>query len=102
MNKVEIKGTKEGYGTKVFIDGVEIHRVRSVRYEVSTETVPTVKLDILVGEGDISAEGKVELCSTSTTIDDLVLNRSTEELYLFSKKILKEISKRCENVQTDK
>lgn len=102
MSKIEIKGTKEGWGTKIFIDGIEVHRVRSIRYEVSTETVPTVKLDILVSEADISAEGKVEICSTSATIDDLVLNRSSDELYDFSEKILKEMSKRCKNVTTDK
>lgn len=92
---LKIDGTLTGMGTKVYLDDMELHGVRSIKYEVGLDRITTAKieLDVMVA-GEIESDAAVSFCSTSETIDNLVLNRDEKELLLFGNKILNELDRR--------
>lgn len=57
VHRVEIK--RDGY-TKVYVDGVEVRRVREVTFHESVEEAPMVTITLL-GDVDISVDAIVEI-----------------------------------------
>ena len=57
--QIEIRMAMAAFGTKVIIDGVEIQRVRSVRFEHKAGDVPTLQLEIVQPVGKITGVGKL-------------------------------------------
>ena len=92
---LKIDGTLTGQGTKVYLDDMELHGVRSIKYEVGMDRLTTAKieLDVMLA-GEIESDAAVSFCSTSETIDNLILNRDDKELLKFGNKILHELDKR--------
>ena len=58
-HKVRIDGTLEGYGTKIFVDGKEVHGVKSVTFKASTESLTTVTLEFYA-EAEIITDAVVK------------------------------------------
>jgi len=92
---LKIDGTLAGQGTKVYLDDMELHGVRSIKYEVGLDRITTAKieLDVMLA-GEIESDAAVNFCSTSETIDNLILNRDEKELLIFGNKILNELDRR--------
>ena len=92
---LKIEGTLAGYGTKVYLDDMELHGVRSIKYEVGMDRITTAKieLDVMLA-GEIESDASVSFCSMNEEIDNLILNRDYEDLMKFGNKILEELDKR--------
>lgn len=58
-HKVRIDGTLGGYGTKIFVDGKEVHGVKSVTFKASTESLTTVTLEFYA-EAEIITDAAVK------------------------------------------
>ena len=58
-HKVRIDGTLGGYGTKIFVDGKEVHGVKSVTFKASTESLTTVTLEFYA-EAEIITDAVVK------------------------------------------
>lgn len=94
-HNLKIDGTLSGMGTKVYLDGKELHGVRSIKYEVGMDRITTarIELDVMLA-GEIESDARVSFCSMSESIDNLILNRETNELLKFGSRILEELDKR--------
>ena len=58
-HKVRIDGTLKGYGTKIFVDGKEVHGIKSVTFKASTESLTTVTLEFYA-EAEIITDAVVK------------------------------------------
>lgn len=94
-HNLKINGTLSGMGTKVYIDGKELHRVRSIKYEVGLDRITTARIELDIAlAGEIESDARVSFCSMDESIDNLILNRDTNELLKFGNRILEEIERR--------
>lgn len=94
-HNLKIDGTLSGMGTKVYIDDKELHGVRSIKYEVGLDRITTARIELdLALAGEIESDARVSFCSMDESIDNLILNRDTNELLKFGNRILAEIERR--------
>ena len=92
---LKIDGTLAGQGTKVYLDGMELHGVRSIKYEVGMDRITTAKieLDVMLA-GEIESDASVSFCSMNEEIDNLILNRDYEGFMEFGHKYIEELNRR--------
>ena len=93
IEKVRIEGSLEGYGSHIWVDDREIKKVRAVDCHIGCDELTTVRIDLVIPP-TIETEAEVEYYSNGETIENLILNRSTEELLKFGNKILRELDRR--------
>ena len=93
IEKVKIEGSLGGYGSRIWVNDREIERVRAIDCHIGCEELTTVRIDLVIPP-TIETEAEVEYYSNGETIENLILNRSTEELLKFGNKILREIDRR--------
>lgn len=94
-HNLKIDGTLSGMGTRIYIDGKELHGVRSIKYEVGLNRITTARIELdLALAGEIESDARFSFCSMSESIDNLILNRETGELLKFGDRILDELEKR--------
>lgn len=93
IEKVKIEGSLEGYGSHIWVDDREITKVRAIDCHIGCDELTTVRIDLVIPP-TIETEAEVEYYSSGETIENLILNRSTEELFKFGNKILEEIGRR--------
>lgn len=66
LSKVEIKNDEY---TKVFVNGIELKRVKAVKFEQNCDITPTFTIEI-IGMPDIEVIGVTNLIVTPTTVDE--------------------------------
>lgn len=104
IEKVKIEGSIGGYGSHIWVDDREIKRVRAIDCHIGCDELTTVRIDLVIPP-TIETEAEVEYYSNGETIENLILNRSDEELLKFGNKILRELDRRgkCrQSVQSQK
>ena len=93
IEKVRIEGSLGGYGSHIWINDREIKRVRAIDCHIGCDELTTVRIDLVIPP-TIETEAEVKYYSSDTSIEELILNRSDEELLKFGDKILKEMDRR--------
>jgi hypothetical protein len=72
--KVKIVSGLKPYGTKIEIDGHEIKRISSVKFDVSADTIPRVILSIAPDELEIEGDAEILKATLQSYSDEELLS----------------------------